>query len=235
MQPLARRTPPLVVLILAAALPLSVWATPPSAADNSIRQFLARDHTQRDYKGTRRLEAANGDRTGWIEATTEYSQQRGFEYQVTAEGGSDYIRNKVLRPVLEGERTAFLKGEAAKAALAHANYTFEPTGVDADGLVNIRLSPRRKERMLVAGTMLLSPDDGALVRLQGRLAKSPSFWVKSVQIVRSYKRINNVVLPVRLETNARLKLLGPATLRMTYAYSEIDGHRVAGGTAIAAE
>ena len=235
MRPSARRMPPFVVLILAAALPLSVWATPPSPADNSIRQFLARDHSQRAYKGTRRLEAANGDRTGWIEATTEYSQQHGFEYQVTAEGGSDYIRNKVLRPVLEGERSVFLRGEAARSALADANYTFEANGVDADGLVNIRLSPRRKERMLVAGTMFLSPDDGALVRLQGRLAKSPSFWVKSVQIVRSYKRINNVVLPVRLETNARVRLLGPATLRMTYTYSEIDGQRVGAGTFITGE
>jgi hypothetical protein len=227
MQPSAGRTPPLVVLILAAALPLSVWATPPSPADDRIRQFLARDHTPRAYRGTRRLEAANGDRTGWVEATTEYSRQRGFEYQVTAEGGSDYIRNNVLRPVLEGERSAFLRGEAARSALAQANYTFEASGVDADGLVNIRLSPRRKERMLVAGTMFLSPDDGALVRLQGRLAKNPSFWVKSVHIVKSYKRINNVVLPVRLDTSARLKLLGQATLRMTYAYSEIDGHRAA--------
>jgi hypothetical protein len=116
-----------------------------------------------------------------------------------------------------------MEGETALSALAHDNYTFEPHGVDADGLANIRLSPRRKERMLVAGMMFLNPDDGALVRLQGRLAKSPSFWVRSVQIVRSYRRINNVVLPVKLETNARLRLLGPAMLRMTYAYLEIDG------------
>ena len=214
-------------MILAAGLPLSVRATSPGAADDSIRQFLAQDHRQRAYKATRRLEAANGDRTGWVEAVTEYSQVHGFTYQVIAEGGSDYIRNKVLRPVLEGERRAFLRGETAGSALAHANYTFEAEGVDADGLANIRLSPRRKERMLVAGMMFLNPNDGALVRLQGRLAKSPSFWVKSVQIVRSYKRINNVVLPVKMETSARLRLLGPATLRMTYAYLEIDGQSVA--------
>jgi hypothetical protein len=30
----------------------------------------------------------------------------------------------------------------------------------------------------VAGTMFLQPDDGRLVRLQGQLAKSPSFWIK---------------------------------------------------------
>lgn len=215
-----------MVLILAACLPLSVWATAPNAADDSIRQFLAQDHTLRAYKASRRLEAANGDRTGWVEAVTEYSQGDGFTYQVTAEGGSDYIRNKVLRAVLDGERRVIMEGETALSALAHENYTFEPSGVDADGLANVRLSPRRKERMLVAGMMFLNPDDGALVRLQGRLARSPSFWVRSVQIVRSYKRINNVVLPVKLETNARLRLLGPASLRMTYAYLEIDGRPV---------
>ena len=228
MQRSARRALPFVFLLLAVGLPLSVRATTSSVAiaDNSIRQFLAQDHTQRAYKAARRLEAANGERAGWVEAVTEYSQGRGFTYHVTSEGGSDYIRNKVLRGILEGERSAILAGEAAVSALAEANYIFEADGVDADGLANIRLSPKRKERMLVAGMMFLNPDDGTLVRLQGRLAKSPSFWVKSVQIVRSYKRINNVVLPVKLETNARLRMLGPATLRMTYAYVEIDGHPV---------
>jgi hypothetical protein len=224
----ARHALPFVFVLLAVGLPLSVRATTSSVAiaDNSIRQFLARDHTPRAYKAARRLEAANGDRTGWVEAVTEYSQRGGFTYHVTSEGGSDYIRNKVLRGILDGERNAILAGEAAVSALADANYIFEPDGVDANGLATIRLSPKRKERMLIAGMMFLDPDDGALVRLQGRLAKSPSFWVKSVQIVRSYKRINNVVLPVELETNARLRMLGPATLRMTYAYLEIDGHPV---------
>src|SRR5688572_9588348 len=100
MQFSARHAPPFVVLILAGGLPLSVWATAPNAADDSIRQFLAQDHTLRAYKASRRLEAANGERTGWVEAVTEYSQGDGFTYHVTAEGGSDYIRHKVLRAVL---------------------------------------------------------------------------------------------------------------------------------------
>jgi hypothetical protein len=78
----------------------------------------------------------------------------------------------------------------------------------------------------VSGTMFLQPNVGDLVRLQGRLAKSPSFWVKNVEIVRSYKRIEGVVVPVTLESTAHVRVLGPASLRMTYLYSEIDGHRV---------
>lgn len=207
-------------------LPLTLWATPPDVADNSIRQFLAQDDTQPPYKATRRLEAANGGRAAWMEATTEYSRNGGFRYAITAEGGSSSMRTKVLRAVLAGERDAFVHGETARAALARTNYTFEAQGVDAEGLVNIGLSPRRKERMLVAGMMFLQPDDGALVRLQGELAKSPSFWVKNVRIVRSYERINDVVVPVELQSNAQVRLLGPATLRMTYTYSEINGRSV---------
>jgi hypothetical protein len=93
-------------------------------------------------------------------------------------------------------------------------------------LMNVLLSPRRKDRVLVDGTMFLQPSDGNLVRLEGRLAKSPSFWVKDVYIVRSYQRIGGAVVPVALESTAQLRLLGPSTLRMTYTYSEIDGRPV---------
>ena len=75
--------------------------------------------------------------------------------------------------------------------------------------------------------MALNADDGALVRLQGRLAKSPSFSVKNVDFVRTYERIDGNVVPVALETKAQVRFLGAATLRMTYVYSEIDGHRLA--------
>ena len=87
--------------------------------------------------------------------------------------------------MLEGEREVFAQGEAARASLALANYAFQPNGVDDDGLANILLSPKRKERVLLSGTMFLQPDGGDLVRLQGRLAKNPSFWVRNVEIVRS--------------------------------------------------
>ena len=98
---------------------------------------------------------------------------------MTAEGGSSLVRSKVLRAVLEGEREVIAQGEAARASLALANYAFQPNGVDDDGLANVLLSPKRKERALLSGTMFLQPDGGDLVRLQGRLAKDPSFWVRN--------------------------------------------------------
>ena len=201
-------------------------STTAEAAEQSMRQFLAQGDEPHPYRATRRIEARHKENVGWIEATTEYSPATGFRYTITAEGGSDQLRDKVLRKILEGEREAVAKGEVGRATLAPCNYEFQPAGVDDAGLANVLLSPRRKEHTLVNGKMFLRPVDGELVRVQGRLAKSPSFWVKSVDIVRTYDRINGAVVPVALDTTAQVRMFGTATLRMTYDYDEIDGRPV---------
>jgi hypothetical protein len=214
----------LPILTAVAAVAPRVQATVPDAADNSIEQFLAQNDVPPAYRAIRRLEARSGDKHGWLEAITHYSPQTGFDYEITAEGGSGVIRTKVLRAVLQGEREVISQGDAARSSLGRANYTFQPNGVDHEGLANVLLSARRKEPVLVDGTMFLQPSDGNIVRLEGRLAKSPSFWVKNLDIVRKYERIAGVVMPVALESKAQVRMLGEAaTLRMTYTYSEIDG------------
>lgn len=211
------------LLLLAVSLTPTAQATSVGVADQSINEFLKQDDTQHPYKARRRLEAVNGSRRGWLEAVTEYSPATGFRYHVVNEGGSGLIRDRVLRGVLEGERDAIAKGETSRSSLDRTNYLFQVNGLDADGLANIRVMPRRKDRTLVDGTMFLTATTGDLVRLTGRLAKSPSFWVKNVEIARSYARLNGVVVPVALTSTADVRFLGAATLRMTYEYSEIDG------------
>ncbi len=224
------RTPALkrlLVVVLAIAIVPTLRATAPNAAEHCIHKFLAHDDAQPQYRATRRLEAENEGRAGWLEAVTEYSPATGFRYQVTAEGGSGLIRSKVLRAVLDAEREAIERGETSRSSLDRSNYAFRPDGTDEDGLAIVRLTPLRKDRILVAGAMFLNPAEGSLVRLQGRLAKNPSFWVKDVDIVRTYQQFGDSVVPVVLESKAQLRLFGSATLRMTYEYSEVDGRPVA--------
>jgi len=216
-------------LLLAMTIGPHLRATSPhtaEAAEHSMKQFLDKGDTPRPYRATRRLEARNGGAFGWIEATTEYSKAHGFRYTITGEGGSGNIRDRVLKAILDGERDAVAKGEIARSALAPCNYEFRVNGVDENGLAKVLLAPKRKERVLVSGAMFLRPVDGELVRVQGRLAKSPSFWVKTVDIVRTYERIDGAVMPVALETTAQVRMFGEAKLTMTYNYSEIDGRPV---------
>jgi hypothetical protein len=86
------------------------------------------------------------------------------------------------------------EGETGRAALVRSSYDFQANGVDSDGLANVLLSPRRKERVLVAATMFLR-NCWDLARLEGRVAKRPSFWVKNVDIIRTYDRIGDAIVP----------------------------------------
>jgi len=213
----------MLFLLLLAGLTSALLATP---GDDSLDRFLGHDASQPHYRGTRHLEAENGKRRGWLDIVTEYAPNTGFRYQVTAEGGSDYIRKKVLMGVLDGERAAVAGGEDTRSSLARTNYEFQTTGLDDYGLAHVRLMPRRKERALVAGEMLLRPEHAELVRVEGRLAKNPSFWVRNVDIVRTYERIGGVVVPIAMDSRAHIRLFGAATFRMTYRYAEINGQPV---------
>jgi hypothetical protein len=156
---------------------------------------------------------------------TDFTPASGLIYQVVAEGGSGYIRSRVLRSLLDEEQRLIARGDSASISISTDNYQLTPEGLDADRLAVVRMEPLRKERSLIAGRMFLTLD-GDLVRVDGRLAKNPSFWVSRVNVVRSYERINGVVMPVSLDTTARLRLFGSSELRMTYCYSHVDDRRV---------
>lgn len=173
------------------------------------------------YRARRFLQARNArfKTSGWLEAETSFGPS-GFSYDVLSEGGSSTIIGKVLRPALEAERQAL--GNTAAAALTDANYSFTDDGF-VNGWARIRMVPRRHDRLLVDGWLFVVPDSGDLVELQGRLVKSPSFWVSRVGIVRRYARIAGIRVPVSTESTAAVRFAGESTFSMHYVYEMING------------
>ena len=194
-------------------------------AEAALHAFLGSPVGARQYTASRRLEASGSGRQGWLDVRIEYSAASGLSYQVLAEGGSGYIRSRVLRSLLDEEQSIVAENESARVALSYDNYQFMPNGIDDEGLAVVTIQPLRKDRSLIAGQMFLTAD-GDLVRVQGRLVKNPSFWVTRANLVRSYQRINGVTMPVSLETTGQLRLFGSSKLRMTYRYSQIDERTV---------
>lgn len=204
---------------------------PPAAPDlpPTMQRFLARgDEPVTSYRALRRLEAENlrFKKQGWLEAWTTLSPEQGFSFEVIAEGGSSYIRNKVLRKALEREREAHLKSESGRAALAPANYEFPRELVDTSGLVAIEMKPRRNDALLVVGRIYLRPDDADLVRVEGHLVKNPSVWTKRVYLTRRYGRIHDLRVPLATESMAQVVIAGESSFKMTYTYASINGLEV---------
>jgi hypothetical protein len=226
----------LLITLLGAPLVLNgVTAMSASAAAGTdprfpaiLQRFLSLDDSSpTGYRALRRLDASNQNltRAAWMDVWTESDKSGGFTYVVVGEGGSGYIRSKVFLASLETEKKMYESGAPGRAALTHENYLFAE-GVSADRLSAIAVTPRRKDVLLVDGSIFLKPDDGDLVRIEGRLSKAPSFWIRQVQVVRSYQRIAGVRMPVAVEAVASIRFAGRATFRMTYDYETVNGRRV---------
>jgi hypothetical protein len=202
-------------------------ATSPIA--DPVQRFLAHpDEPLTQYRAKRHLRARNErfNKEGWLDAWTELDAQ-GFHYTIIAEDGSGLIRNRVLRKALEAEQEARAQGEVDKSAISAANYQIAFGDHDGKaGMDRLRIIPLRKDRMLVDGTVTVLSTDGELVRIEGRLAKTPSFWTNSVDIVRRYGRVEGVHVPLSIESTANLKIAGDSVFSMTYTYETVNGRPV---------
>jgi len=198
---------------------------PPSV----LQRFLARaEEPPVEYRALRRLEAQNPKfkQGAWMLAWTEYDHVNGFRYQIVDEGGSSYIRTKVLRAALDGEQRIWADREPQKASFNHDNYMFDDGALAADGLASVGVRPKRKDVLLVEGAIFVQPTDGELSRIEGKLSKTPSFWTRRVDVVRRYERKGGVRVPVEIESVAHVLIAGRSTFKMTYEYQTINGQHV---------
>jgi hypothetical protein len=221
---------PILLIAAAAWMPLTIHVSAASDGNGGapiLERFLALgDPDPTDFRALRHLDAYNEhfDKSAWMDVWTE-ADQFGFRYRIVSEGGSDYIRSKVFRASLESERKMWAEGTPARAALTPVNYEFEFRGAQPDGLARLSVKPRRKDALLVDGAIFLNPEDGDLVRLEGRLVKAPSFWTRRVDIVRWYRRFAGIRMPVALESVASVLIAGKSTLRVAYEYEIVNGQR----------
>ena len=160
----------------------------------------------------------------WLDAWTEVKDGR-FSYEIVAERGSEMVRGKVLRSMLQREQELVNSGNTDKGDLTAANYEFSEAGRDVDGSRVVQIKPKRSDVLLVDGRAVLD-DGGDLLRVEGKLAKNPSFWTSLVNIVRRYARIGGVRVPIATETTAKVKMVGTSKLQVLYDYESINGQPV---------
>jgi len=200
--------------------------TPAAPVEPALVRFLSRpDEPLTAYRAVRHMEAENArfNLRGAVDAMTTLSADGHFEYTILRETGSDYIRSKVLKSVLENEEKLFATTDPSRAALTTSNYDLNGAEPAEPGVVRLFAKPRRREISLVDGFVFVRQDDADLVRVEGRLAKNPSFWTTRVDVVRRYDRVGGIRVPVRLDTTAQIRMAGASTLSMVYDYEMVNG------------
>lgn len=217
----------LLAFVATAVVAASQPAPAPGQADGAVvlEKFLTTDRPLTSYKALRRMSvhARGGKMEATLVAESTLDPERGFEYRVIQEEGSGFLRSRVLHPVLEAERQARLRANGSHGALSEVNYRFTPGELTSDGLLRVAIKAKRKDELLMDGSILLTCGDADLLRMEGLLVKRPSFWTRKVHIVRDYVRIAGARVPIATGSTADILFAGQSTFSMAYEYEMING------------
>lgn len=201
-------------------------ASPPPLTAPEIVARMVRAENERlaalsGYTGTRRYRFENKRFNKRAEMTIRMARDSAGvkTLEVVAESGSGFVRNRIIRKMIDAEEEASRKTENEHTRIIPANYDFRLIGTDIlDGRGNyvLEISPKTQNKYLIRGRIWVDADDFAIARIEGRPVKNPSFWVRSVQVVQQYERHGRFWLPVMNQSRAQARIFGATEVVIEY-------------------
>jgi hypothetical protein len=154
-----------------------------------------------------------------MEVKMAYQYPGDKSFTILSENGSGYIRNHVLKRLIEAEDEASHQGENRQVAITPENYDFELTGYKhegKDGYYILKVTPRVNRKYLFKGHIWVDDQEFAIVRIEGQPATSLSWWTTKVNFVYQYKKVGEFWLPALNETVTHVRFFGLSLLTIKY-------------------
>ena len=158
-----------------------------------------------------------------MEVRLAFEKGQGKHFEILSMRASGIARRS-LKDLLKHERQAS-KDAPGNSAIDESNYRFNFLGTEKClGLscYKFRLIPRRKTKLLVDGTAWISIDDNMVVRIVGRLAKSPSFWVRRPEVDQQFEKVKGFWLPSYTHSKTHVRFVGDTDLTIQYSGYEVQ-------------
>ena len=92
-------------------------------------------------------------------------------FEVVDESGNGFVRNRILRKMINAEQEASQKGEKQQTRIIPANYDFSLIGTESlDGRGNyvLEIRPKTKNKFLIRGQIWVDAEDFAIARIEGQ-------------------------------------------------------------------
>ncbi|HXC42928.1 MAG TPA: hypothetical protein VNY51_05315 [Candidatus Dormibacteraeota bacterium] len=121
----------------------------------------------------------------------------------------------VVRRILQHE-SQMVEGSGSRATIDNNNYSFGYMGeasLDGSPCYLLSLNPKRKEIDLIRGTAWVDEHSFLVRRVEGQIAKTPSWLLKKVDLKIDFAEMEGTWLQTGMEAVADVRLLGSQTLK----------------------
>ncbi len=216
----------LSAFLLMQALPVAAQdsATNPTADEIVTRMTahdLARQSSIEGYAGMRRyvLENQKFHKRAEMLVQVQGDKDGTKHFEVVSEDGWKAAHKHVLYKMLESETETSRPEKRAGARLNSENYEFSLIGTElAAGRTAyvLEVRPKRSDKYLFEGLISVDAEDYALVRAEGKPAKKPSFWTKSIHFLQVYQKCGPVWFPLSTQSVTEAHLFGTTDVSIEY-------------------
>lgn len=168
------------------------------------------------FQLTREYKMFHGDEAkpaSQVKAEINFLPPHERDYKILESKGNDR-GEKVVRKILDHESEAE-KSDVPPTAIVHQNYDFQLAGEESFQGARcyiLNLDPKRKDPSLIEGRAWVDSNTYLIRKVEGHMSKSPSWWVKEVQLTVLFGEINGIWTQLSTQAVADVRVIGRYTV-----------------------
>jgi hypothetical protein len=142
-----------------------------------------------------------------------------LEFTPVRSSGDKFVKSNVIVRLLQSEADHVHKREQSQTAISADNYKFSYKGasqLNGTAVHVFEVKPRQKRVGLFKGKIYVDSSSGRLLRAEGRIAKSPSFFIKRIDFVQDYANVDGFTFPTHIHSEAETRVIGKAVVDITH-------------------
>ena len=191
---------------------------PVIAPETALQIFLRRTAEQNDKlagysdETTVTAELPDSNQRGEYQLQRTYTAQpKSLAFSNARFTGDGFVKTNVITRLLQSEVDHVEKANPEDTAINNTNYKFQYKGtekVDGREAHIYQVKPRRKSAGLFKGKFYLDVHTASLRRMEGTLAKSPSFFIKKLEFTQEFEDVDGFTFPTTLRSSAKARIIG---------------------------
>lgn len=216
-----------VILFLAlGSITMGRAQEPPSLYAQDVIAKVTDHSSQREklgggYTGTRHyiLENQRLNKRAEMLVSVKCDPDGTKHFEVVSEQGWGSANKRVLRKMLESETETSRPQVRPATSISPENYRFQMLGrdfVESRPVYVIQVLPKREDKYLFEGRIWVDAEDFAVVRAEGKPAKNPSFWTRSIHFVQQYRKSGSFWFPFSTESVTEARIFGKTNVTISY-------------------